>query len=193
MPVRLFVAINPTEAVRERIGLGTAELRRLDGVRWVDPAALHITLKFIGASDEGRAGEIASTLRRVAAGHVPFDAGLSGVGAFPSLRRPRVVWVGIAPSPQLARLQGEIEVALEELGIEREERRFDAHITLGRARRGSAVEARRLESLAGRSTIRGSWRVESVELMESRLRPTGAVYEVRASASLAGCRAAAGA
>jgi len=191
MPVRLFVAINPTKAVRERIGAGTAELRRLDGVRWVDPAGLHVTLKFIGASDEGRADEIAASLRRVAAGHAPFDVGLSGVGAFPSLRRPRVVWVGIGPSPELACLQGEIEVALEELGIEREERGFSAHITLGRARRGSAVDARRLESLASRAAIGGSWRVESVDLMESRLRPTGAVYEVWESASLAGCRAAA--
>ncbi len=192
MPVRLFVAINPPEAVRERIGAGTAELRRLGGVRWVDPDALHVTLKFIGASDEGRADEVVASLRRVAAGHAPFDVGLSGVGAFPSLRRPRVVWVGTAPSPELARLQGEIEAALEELGIEREERGFSAHITLGRARRGSAVDAQRLESLARRAAIRGSWRVENVDLMESRLRPTGAVYEVRESASLAGCRVAAG-
>ena len=192
MPVRLFVAINPPEAVRERIGAGTAELRRRSGVRWVDPGALHITLKFIGASDEGRADEVAASLRRVAAGHAPFDVGLSGVGAFPSLRRPRVVWVGVGPIAELARLQGEIEAALEELGIEREERGFSAHITLGRARRGSAVDAQRLESLARRAVIRGSWRVQSVDLMESRLRPTGAVYEVRESASLAGCRAAAG-
>jgi len=191
MPVRLFVAINPPEAVREQIGVGTAELRRLGGVRWVDPGALHITMKFIGALAEGRADEVAVSLRCVVAGHVPFDVGLSGVGAFPSLRRPRVVWVGVGPSPALARLQGEIEAALEDLGIEREERGFSAHITLGRARRGSAVDARRLESLACAATIGGSWRVESVELMESRLRPTGAVYEVRESASLAGCRAAA--
>ncbi len=192
MPVRLFVAINPPEVVREQIGAGTAELRRLVGVRWVDPGALHITRKFIGASDEGRAEEVAASLRRVASGHAPFDVGLCGVGAFPSLRRPRVVWVGTAPSPELGRLQGEIEAALEELGIEREEREFSAHITLGRARRGSAVDAQRLASLARRAAIRGSWRVESVDLMESRLRPTGAVYEVRDSASLAGCRAAAG-
>ncbi len=105
MPVRLFVAINPPEAVRERIGVGTAELRRLGGVRWVDPGALHITLKFIGASDEGRANEVAASLRRVAAGHAPFDVGLSGVGAFPSLQRPRVVWVGVGPGPEIARLQ----------------------------------------------------------------------------------------
>ena len=192
MPVRLFVAINPPGAVRERIGAGTAELRRLGGVRWVDPGALHITLKFIGASEEGRADQVSASLRRVAADHAPFDVELSGVGAFPSLRRPRVVWVGMGPSPELARLQGEIEAALEELGIEREERGFSAHITLGRARRGSAVDAQRLESLARRVAIRGSWRVESVDLMESRLRPTGAVYEVWESASLAGCRATAG-
>jgi 2'-5' RNA ligase len=192
MPLRLFVAINPPEAVRERIGAGTAELRRLDGVRWVDPDALHITLKFIDALAEGRADEVAASLRRVAAGHAPFDVELSGVGAFPSLRRPRVVWVGIGPIPKLARLHREIEAALEELGIEREERGFSAHITLGRVRRGSAVDARRLESFARRAVIGGSWRVESVELMESCLRPTGAVYEVRESASLAGCRAAAG-
>ncbi len=192
MPVRLFVAINPPGVVRERIGAGTAELRRLDGVRWVDPGALHITLNFIGASEQGRADQVSASLRRVAADHAPFDVELSGVGAFPSLRRPRVVWVGIGPSPELTRLHGEIEAALEELGIEREERGFSAHITLGRARRGSAVDAQRLESVAKRAAIRGSWRVESVDLMESRLRPTGAVYEVRESASLAACRAAAG-
>jgi 2'-5' RNA ligase len=192
MPVRLFVAINPPGPVRDRIGADTAELRRLDGVRWVDPAALHITLAFIGASDEERADRVAATLRRVAAGHAPFEVELSGVGAFPSLRRPRVVWAGIAPSPELARLHAEVAAALEELGIEREGRRFSAHITLGRTRRGSRVDARGLERLAERATIRGSWRVDSVELMESRLRPTGAVYEVRESASFAGCRAAAG-
>lgn len=192
MSLRLFVAINLPEAVRERISAGTIELRRLGGVRWVDPGALHITLKFIGSLAEGRADEVAASLRRVASGHAPFDVGLCGVGAFPSLRRSRVVWVGVGPIPELARLHGEIEAALEELGIEREERGLSAHITLGRVRRGSAVDAQRLESLARRAVIGGSWTVESVELMESRLRPTGAVYEVRESASLAGCRAAAG-
>lgn len=186
MPVRLFVAINPPDGVREHIAACTADLRSLTGFRWVAPETIHLTLKFLGETDEGMARRVADALARVGSGRAPFTARLEAPGAFPSLRRPRVLWIGLDGGRELAVLYGELEDALTELGIERESREFHPHLTLGRARRGRSVDERRLDSLLGRTKLSGSWRVERLDLMRSRLRPTGAVYDVLASAALLG-------
>lgn len=184
--MRLFLAINPPEPVRERIAAGTEALRGVEGIRWVPPDQVHLTLKFIGEADGDSERAIAEALAWAAVAHGPFEARLGAPGAFPNLRRPRVVWIGLDQSPELAALQGDLEDALADLGIEREERPFRPHLTLGRARRGRRVDGRKLDSLARRTEVSGTWRVETVDLMRSRLLPTGAVYELRASARLTG-------
>lgn len=105
-------------------------------VRWVPRAAnVHLTLKFLGAVDEGRLEEIAAALDAVRARHAPFNAETSGFGAFPSPRRARVLWAGIgAGAENLGALAADVEGSLEGLGFERETRPYAPHLTLGRAR-----------------------------------------------------------
>lgn len=182
--VRLFVAINPPARVRERIAADTDALRGVEDIRWVAPDRVHLTLKFIGEADAESERAIAAAIALVAERHAPFEARLTAVGAFPSLRRPRVVWVGLEASPELAALQKDVEDELAVLGIDREERSFRPHLTLGRARRGRPVDGRKLDSLARRTEVSDAWRVETLDLMRSRLLPTGAVYDLRASARL---------
>lgn len=182
--MRLFIAINPPEAVRRLIHDGTASLRDAGlPARWVDTDQIHLTLKFLGEVREQRLPSLEEALREAASGSSPFELGLRGIGAFPSLRRPRVIWLGVEATLPLRALKHDIEHAYAQLGIARESRAFHPHFTLGRARdRAQAGELRALERLAGAVEVRGGFEVEAVDLVRSRLGPGGARYSVEASA-----------
>lgn len=184
--MRLFVAINPPERVRERIAAGTEDLRGLEGIRWVSPDRVHLTLKFLGEVDDDSERSITEALARVTSGHAPFEARVTAPGAFPNIRRPRIIWLGLEQAPRLAALQSDLEDALANLGFEREQRAFRPHLTLGRVRRGRRVDGILLESLVRHTEVSDAWQVADVALMRSHLLPSGAVYEVRASARLTG-------
>ncbi|UFS72111.1 RNA 2',3'-cyclic phosphodiesterase [Geomonas sp. RF6] len=125
--MRLFVAADLPECAKEAI----AELRfELPAARWVPVEQLHLTLRFIGEVDPAT-----FQLIRKALAAVPvegFSLTLRGVGHFPPGKHPRVLWVGMDPSPPLIRMQQHIEGTMRELGIPGEERRFSPHITLAR-------------------------------------------------------------
>src|SRR5512133_1298710 len=97
---RLFVALDPTEAVRRRVSAAVAALRRTAGraadeVRWTAAEGLHLTLQFLGAVPEERIAELDAAVRAAAASSPPLQLELRGAGGFPNARRPRVVWLGI--------------------------------------------------------------------------------------------------
>ena len=129
--MRLFVAIDIEDAVRERIA------RFLDGVRgfapearWVRPESLHITLKFIGERSEVEVPKIKQAMLEIQAGAMKLS--LRGYGFFPSTRRPRIFWIGVEAGEQLAALAQQIDFALAKLGIPKEEHAYNPHITLAR-------------------------------------------------------------
>jgi 2'-5' RNA ligase len=157
--VRLFVAVNLPKKERERIHRASRALR-----------------------DQGmpvRVEPIDSVLARVAAGCQPFAADLSGFGAFPSVRRPRVVWLGVEPTPALRCLKQDVEWGLADLGFERETRAFHPHLTLGRVDRDDEAGAfRGLDELVAELTYKGSVEVRSVELMRSQTGKGGSQYSV---------------
>lgn len=186
--MRLFVAVNLPEEERRAAYEATAPLRRGDlPVRWVQAASLHLTLKFLGEVSEEQAPAIAAALDAAVSAARPFTVGLGGVGAFPSLARPRVVWLGVERHPALELLANDVEQALQPFGFEAELRPFQPHITLGRAKQGAKPAAfGKLESLAARVTYEATAPVHSVDLMESELRADGAVYRVRHPALLKG-------
>lgn len=184
--MRLFVAINPPERVRERIAAGTEDLRGLEGIRWVASDRVHLTLKFLGQVEDDSERAIAEELARIALGHGPFQMRLTAPGAFPNIRRPRIIWIGLEPSSELAALQRDVEEGLAGLGFERERRAFRPHLTLGRVRRGQRVDGSVLDTLVRSTEVSDAWRVGAVDLMRSHLLPSGAVYDVRSSAELAG-------
>ena len=184
--MRAFVAINLTGAERRRLA-GAVDAIRERGYpfRWVKPDNVHLTLKFLGDAPEERCGELAAALDRAAGGCARFELRVRGVGAFPSPRRPQVVWVGVEVSEALEALQRRIERELEALGYPAERRPFRPHLTLGRARaHAKRNDFSELESLMATLNFEGSYAVKTVDLMRSQLKPSGAVHSILHSAPL---------
>lgn len=165
----------------------TAPLRdAVRDVRWVRPERLHVTLKFLGEQPEERVPPLVEALERIAARHAPVPLALREVGAFPSLRRPRIVWLGIAPEPRFELLQHEIESACGDLGYELDGRPFRPHVTLGRIReRLDREQAASLARAARRIRYREAGTIDSVDLMLSDLSSPNAGYTTLASVPLA--------
>ena len=185
--MRLFVAVNLPAAERRAAYDAAAPLRaaRLP-VKWVGEDAIHVTLRFLGEVEEGRIAAIQEALAAAVRAARPFDVGLGGVGAFPSMARPRVVWIGVERHPALELLANDVEKALMGLDFEPELRPFHPHLTLGRAERSARPAAfSGFEQLAGTVGWQASIPVESVDLMQSVLGPRGATYTVLSRAALA--------
>lgn len=172
--------------MREALGAEIDRLRGRDrGVAWVTPANLHITLKFLGNIPPAGVERIASALGGAVATSPAFDLALRGLGAFPSLIRPRVIWAGVGVgASSLAALANQAEGALVALGFSPETRAFSAHVTLGRVRlpQRDPELASALEAAARRDF--GMFRVEGVALMRSELSAGGARYSVVGSWAL---------
>lgn len=189
--MRLFVALNFPEEVRFRIWTATEDLRNAGlPVRWVEAERLHVTLKFIGEVADERAPVFSAVLEEAVDGHGPLTVRLGSLGAFPSLRAPRVLWLGMETGDDLGGLQESVERAVARLGVERDRRDFHPHVTLGRTRRRlrpPETEALLREAEAGRAAeYREEHRAETIELMRSRLGRGGARYSEMSSHSMAG-------
>ena len=186
--MRLFVAVNLPENERRAAFDAAAPLRHGDlPVKWVQPAGLHVTMKFLGDVPEDRAAPIAAALDAAVRAARPFEVMLGGIGAFPSSARPRVIWLGVEIHPALELLANDIEKALQPFGFEAELRPFRPHVTIGRAKQGARHGAlAAFERLAAGVAYDGVAPVTSVDLMESILRPDGAEYHVRHQSFLGG-------
>lgn len=184
--MRLFVAIELDAAVREELGRFISELRRGGGpVKWVEPKNLHLTLKFLGEVPDERVGEATQIVRDCAAGIAPFSLAAKGVGGFPDLKRPRVVFVGAEDERRAAHeLARRLNEEMQLIDVPAEDRPFQCHITLARLRepRLSPRQMAALEACAGRNF--GALSVAHVTLMRSTLTPTGPVYEAVEKAGL---------
>jgi len=190
---RSFVAILLPEDLRETIAAAVARLRPLGPmVAWVPERNLHITLQFLGdQSDEGLAAAGAA-LEDAGARSAPLDVALHGVGAFPGLERPRILWVGVAHgAPELRALQARVAAALAERGFPPDDRPWHAHLTIGRVpdeRRWRREAGPPLRSALAQiaSTRFGTLRVAEVALMRSDLSPSGARHTILRVAALWG-------
>lgn len=184
--MRLFVALNPPAEERERLHEATLPLREAGlPVRWAAPEAIHLTLKFLGWVRPEQVDRIVEVVAEAASKTQPFEMPVRGFGAFPSLRRPRVIWAGVEATPPLRCVKHDLEWLLAPLGFEREVRAFQPHLTLGRARKeAQAGDFRDFETLVAEADYLSSFPVETVDLMQSRLSPAGARYERIASAPL---------
>ncbi|UCC73077.1 MAG: RNA 2',3'-cyclic phosphodiesterase [Gemmatimonadota bacterium] len=184
--MRVFVALNLSDAERSRLADAAAGLRDAGfPVRWVAPENVHLTLKFLGEIPEARVPDVCSAVGEAAADLSSFAMAVGGFGAFPSLRRPQVVWVGVEPNSTLASLHESLEGQLALLGFPREDRPFRPHLTLGRTRRRAAPsEFRGLDELVKQTEYRDTFQIRSVDVMQSRLMPRGPIYSVVHSADL---------
>ncbi len=178
--MRVFVAINLKEAERARLADASRPLREAGyPVRWVPAENVHLTLKFLGELSEERMDEVCGAVDRAVDAVGSFEMAVGGFGAFPTPRRPSVIWTGIELNPVLGALQERVETELGSIGFPREDRRFKPHLTIGRAKKKARPpEFRGLEAALAELRFADTFQVSSVDVMKSQLLPTGAVYEV---------------
>jgi RNA 2',3'-cyclic 3'-phosphodiesterase len=177
---RLFVALPLSAAVRELVADAQRGLRRHDWpVKWVDPELAHMTLKFLGETDNDLVPEIERVLDSVARGHRPVDLRTARVGAFPSLKRAQVFWIGLAgDAGKLTGLAGEIDSVTASLGFETERRPFRPHITLGRVRKGRVLPRDAGQIVNNFDTPVRAARFDRFQLIQSVLGQSGPSYTV---------------
>lgn len=194
--IRSFIAIELPEEVKSGLARLRSELEgtkqrfspqepaessgALRFVKWVEPEGIHLTLKFLGNIPLKQVTEVIRAIEEAARDVPPFHLELSGLGAFPNLKQPRVLWVGIGGEiNRLLRLQQNIDSALASLGFAKEERPFMPHLTLARVRQGaSPMERRNFGELAMSAKFEANCPVDAkaISLMRSQLTPDGAIY-----------------
>ncbi len=180
--MRTFIAIE-IPATRELESLHTRLARMKPAVKAVEVDQLHLTLAFLGETHEHQIPRIVERLRSIAGQMPRFQITLQGLGAFPRIERPGVVWVGIANSPQLAELAFRLDDMREELGFPPDTHPFTPHVTLGRVKLRPPTEL--LDLLQQNATTGfGTVAVDTVDLIESQLLPEGPRYITIASAPL---------
>ena len=184
--MRMFVALSIPSKEKKKIHRAAGPLREGDlPVRWVEPENYHITLKFLGDVQIDRVDPLSKALEDIAGSNVAFEAQVRGFGAFPTIRRPNVLWLGVTPSAALRCLKHDLERGLVECGFEQEPRGFHPHLTLGRVgRNGGAGVFRGLDDLVAKLDYAGSFRVAKVHLMQSRRSSSGPRYRVVSSSKL---------
>jgi 2'-5' RNA ligase len=186
--LRAFVAAElPTDLLQALAGVQAELGQRGLRVRWTRPAGLHLTLKFLGDIPADRVPILAEVLRTAAAEHDAFKLTAEGIGVFPGLRRPRVLWAGLSGAgAALAQLQRSVEEQLYAAGFPREAREFHGHLTIGRFGEGapSGWVADVMRAYAAQRF--GDFEVQELVLFQSVLKPQGAVYTALARAALRG-------
>ena len=180
--IRSFIAIELPQKVID--GLSRLQESLLPatpkGVKWVDTASIHLTIKFLGGVPVNRVNLISTSLAKVVEGIRPFSLGVEGLGVFPDSRRPRVIWVAVVGEvDRLEQLQQAVDSALSPLGFTKENRPFVPHLTLARIREDMNYQERQSfgqRFLAAKLEQLPLFKVESVNLMKSQLTPRGAIY-----------------
>ncbi len=183
--IRTFIAVEIPEDLKQALQRLQGEFgRSRDRVTWVKPAGMHITLKFLGDIEEQRIPELGEKIRESCAGRSCFPVRLSGTGVFPGMKRPRVLWVGIVEgAEELRAIFQNLDPRLSEIGFSEEKRPFRPHITLGRIKEIRDPKGFKTQMEMHREVVIGSMTAHAVHLVESRLRPEGAVYRSRLAVS----------
>lgn len=178
MQIRSFIAIELGDKEKQSLGLIQNKLKReLPPVRWVKPATMHLTLKFLGYVEEDRIPRIVECMKSAASGCGPFRMSLSGIGAFPNSRNPRTIWIGIREeSGVLKRLAAGLEKLLSGIGIEPEDRSFSPHLTLGRVKERGDGNVFDGVLTVFKAHDAGEVQVNRISLMRSDLTPQGPIY-----------------
>ena len=174
--IRTFIAVTLAAPVIEEIAKVRSILQEAKGdIRWTRREGLHLTLKFLGDIARNQVEPILSALQETVRERPPLHIVAQGLGAFPSLKRPRVLWVGLS-GEGLKELGEVVEATLMPLDFPPEEREFNPHLTLGRVRSLRGWE-RVLAVVKEYEHVRfGESTVDQVTLYQSELRPDGAVY-----------------
>ncbi len=181
MSIRAFLAIDLNASIREALDQFQVQAQSILPVKWVEPYSMHLTVKFLGDIQEGQVATIYDVLRDVVKDTVPFSLTIKGLGGFPSLQRPRILWAGVTGNvDHLEVLVAGTESALNTLGYAPEGRAYHPHLTLSRVKSNSKEIGNILETseLLTKEWVFGELLVNRLSLFHSRLTPQGAVYSV---------------
>lgn len=191
--IRAFVAIQLPAEVKNQIGHTIAQLRKEIGegkITWVDPAIYHLTLKFLGDVEAEDLKNIGKSISDVASTLTAFEMEVSTFGVFPTIRKPRVMWIGLfEKSGALNALKIALDKSLEPLGFEVERRKFHPHITVGRVRRSaSRRDVSDLVPMLEHFSVDylATFLVDRIELVRSDLTPSGPKYSTLEQLQLGG-------
>ena len=174
--IRTFIAVTLATSVVEEIAKVQTKLREIKtDIRWVRAENMHLTLKFLGDINRSQVEPILEGLRATLQRQPAFSVHAQGLGGFPNLTRPRVVWAGLA-GDTLAAVSHAIETALVPLDFRIEKRPFRPHLTLGRVRSQQGWSDVLLRVQQHEHTYFGESLIDQVTLYQSDLRPSGAAY-----------------
>lgn len=175
---RAFIAIDLPESLKSFLR-EAQEALKLYGfrVRWVRPQNIHLTLKFLGNAATADTDKIAEAMTIAATGCPIASLRAKGIGVFPNVRRPRVIWAGLNGQLEtLANLQQTLDAHLADLGFARDTKAFKSHLTLGRVK-GKIASDRMMAAIDKLKEFESeSFETNQIILFKSELRPTGAVY-----------------
>ena len=180
--IRAFIAIDLSSEIQHRLDEVVQNYKtQLTNIpiRWIAAKNIHLTLKFLGDVSLSNLDILTEMIQAEISGHHQFEISVGGSGAFPNIRQPRIIWIGVEAPPELIVIQNGIEATTGRLGYVREERPFSPHLTLGRvARNATSQDLKTISKVleANRVGFIGATCVEKVFLYRSDLQPTGAVY-----------------
>ncbi len=176
--IRTFIAIEIPDEIRNKIGELQNSLKKVGGrISWTKPGNIHLTLKFLGDTDENLIDEIASQLQESVASIQPIQIAIRTLGTFPNFKYPRVIWGGAeSEQQQLAELAAKIDAGVEPFGFKRENRPFSAHLTLGRVKDVKGIQTVMDKLKEQEDFMAGSFLAKQFLLIKSELHSAGAIY-----------------
>ncbi|MBU0512276.1 MAG: RNA 2',3'-cyclic phosphodiesterase [Chloroflexi bacterium] len=180
--IRAFIAIELPSEIQDCLEKVASQLQEQMGdtpVRWAAPQNIHLTLKFLGDVSPNNLEVLTDMLQAEAAFQQAMVISIGGLGAYPKLRTPRVIWVGVEAPSELVALQRSIDAQTARVGYARDRRPFSSHLTLGRvSRNASPREIRKIGDVLNSHKVGylGVARIRDVHLFRSDLKPGGAVY-----------------
>ena len=187
MLLRCFIAIEIPETIKKSIAAIVDNLKKSDSdVKWVSDENIHITLQFLGETEESLVPDIKGALYKILAPYSSFYIKIADVGCFPSGKRPRVVWLGMKEPQALINLYEDIANEMVRFGYQKEERGFTPHVTIGRVKsnRNLGELLRRLEEF--KVADFPGFEVQNIRLMKSELKPSGAKHYCLAEIPIGG-------
>lgn len=176
--MRSFIAIELPEAIQELLSELSARLRESGAnASWVRPGNIHLTLRFLGEVDEDGLDRLAEVLSERYTSVSPFPLSVRGIGAFPNLRRPSVIWAGVGPvEGALTEVQAAAEAAAQAIGLPEESKSFHPHLTLARLRLPRGIEPLLARLQDEKDFSGGDFIANAVSLFSSELTPRGSIY-----------------
>lgn len=174
------MALPLTEVIERELGKVIALLKEQGGkVRWVAPENIHMTVRFLGETDEDRVPKLIALMNKIAPDFAAADVVIDRLGGFPNLNRPRVIWAGLVMDEhveRMAKMARQVELAVRQLRFEPEKKGFKPHLTLARVKdpRGVQTLAAFMDSYRFNPL---HVRLDRLVLFKSTLTPKGSIYE----------------